>query len=294
MIGEPPDASIDIDVRDAVHLQPSAELHNLMVSWRERMDPASIPGLIAAGRRARKNVSQDLMAQLVGVSPLWYGRLERGDTTPDYSDDMLDRTAHALRLNPDERKVLYLLAVGRDPVPRVHALKPSITSTVQRVINTQPWPAWISDRSWDVLIHNEVTEQWLPHFKYERNIMRWLWAYPEAQYQLVDYKTVWAPLMLAQMRAANARWPGTPRLQELINEALEVSPLFRHLWHNDPMVYLHPDGDRRWIHLPRRRDPIEVEIRAWTPMGDDDLRMIFLVPVGEEIPQLPGDPATAS
>lgn len=259
-------------------LKPSAELHNLMVVWRERLDPALIPGLNARGRKPHKKVSQETAARLIGVTPAWYGRLERGDVGPDYSDDYLDRVAYALRLSDAERQVLYHLAVGRPAQPRVRTTPPSITPIVEQIIEAQPWPAWISDKSWDVLYHNRVTEQWLPHFRYESNIMRWLWAYPDAQLQLVDYQTVWAPLMLAQMRFANSRWPGTARLEQLITEAMQTSKLFRHLWHTDPMVYHHPDGDRRWMHVPGRRDPIEIEIRAWMPLGDEELRVVFLVP----------------
>ncbi|MEU7823069.1 hypothetical protein [Catellatospora sp. NPDC049133] len=263
-------------------LKPSAELHHFLTTWRERLDPASIPGLNARGRKPRKVVSQDLMAALVGVSAPWYGKLERGDLGPDYSPDFLDRVAYALRLNPDERRMLYLLAVGREPAPLDEVARTSVSPTMKRIVHEQRWPTWISDRSWDVLVHNEVTEKWLPHFAYERNIMRWLWAYPESQYQLVDYRQVWAPLMLAQMRAANAKWPGTPRLQELITEAMEVSALFRHLWENDPMVYHHPDGDRRWMFLPFRQEPVEVEIRALMPMGEEDLRLVCLVPTTDD------------
>jgi transcriptional regulator with XRE-family HTH domain len=250
-----------------------------MRGWRERLDPRSIAGL-GRGLR-RRTVSQELMAHLVGVSPMWYGKLERGEREPNYSEELLDRVAYALQLNDDERDVLYLLAVGRPPVPRVRAPAGAVNEVMARVVHAQPWPAYVSDRSWDVVVYNRHMARWFPHFDYELNIMRWVFFYPASRLQLIDWETSWAPLMLAQMRAANARWPENKRLAGLIRESLSVNEFARRLWHTQPMVYVHPDGDRRKLNLPFEQGAREIEIVALTPMRADDMRVVMLVPLHE-------------
>jgi transcriptional regulator with XRE-family HTH domain len=226
------------------------------------------------------------MAHLVGVSPPWYGRLERGECAPNYSDDFLDRVAYALQLNDDERTVLFRLAVGREPVPRVRVSSAVVGEIMRRVIDRQPWPAYISDQSWDVVVHNQHMADWFPHLAYERNIMRWVFFHPQSRLQLIDWETSWAPLMLAQMRAAHARWPNNDRLAHLIREAVTVNECARHMWNNEPMVYAHPDGDRRKLHLPFEQGVREIEIVAWMPMRADDMRVVMLLPV-QDMPERP-------
>lgn len=130
---------------------PSAELARLVRSWRERLDPREIPGLLVGSpRRKKSRVSQEDMAQLIGVSSVWYGKLERGERL-HYSDDFLDRAAIALRLNDDERMTLYLYSVGREPAPRQRSSSFIVTEVVEKVVQKQPWPTYISDESWDVV-----------------------------------------------------------------------------------------------------------------------------------------------
>jgi transcriptional regulator with XRE-family HTH domain len=265
----------------AVDLSPRGELHRLMRGWRERLDPRSIPGLRTERRRS---LSQETVAHLVGASSLWYGRLERGEIGPSYSDDFLDRVAITLRLDDNERRVLYLLAVGREPVPRVRRLTPAVARTLHELVNAVPYPSWLSDPAWDVQVCNPAMRRWFPHLAYEQNIMRWVYCYPESRLQLANWAADWATPMLAQMRAALARWPANTRLAGLIDEALTVNGYARRLWHERPKVSLHPDGERRWLHLPflHRRDPVQVEIVAATPMRSGDLRWVTLVPVDED------------
>jgi transcriptional regulator with XRE-family HTH domain len=248
-----------------------------MRNWRERLDPQRIPGLLASGRR-RRVVSQEVTAQLVGVSPVWYGKLERGEQA-NYSDDFLDRVAYTLRLSHDERKIMYLLAVGRDTAAKARPAR-ALGKSLVRIVEEQPWPAWISDRCWDMLVNNQHAARWFPHMEYESNIMRWVFAYPEAQLQLVDWEASWAPPMLAQMRAANARWPRDPRLEAVIQEALH-NEYARHLWEAEPSVHVHPDGDRRWLHLPYEDQQTQVEIVALTPMRNEEIRLVILIPVAD-------------
>jgi len=256
---------------------PSAELARLVRSWRERLNPAEIPGLSGYSSRRKTIVTQEDIARLIEFSSVWYGKLERGEPAR-YSDDFLDRAAIALRLTDDERMTLYLYAVGREPAPRGQHTTDLAPGGLRQIVHAQPWPAYISDEAWDVPEYNQHMRDWFPWVGYERNVMRWVFTYPEARQQLYDWDTDWAPLMLAQMRVANARNPNNMRLANLIREILRVNPDARRLWESEPTVYVHPDGDRRRLHLPYHDDVIGVEIVALGPLRATNVRLMMLIP----------------
>ncbi|GAB1639657.1 helix-turn-helix transcriptional regulator [Krasilnikovia sp. MM14-A1259] len=257
--------------------EPGIELARLVRSWRERLDPTGIPGLVTATRR-RKTVSQEEIARLIGVSAVWYGNLERGERV-NYSDDFLDRTAYALRLSEPERMMLYLYAVGREPAARRRSTTVELTDVLQRIIESQPWPAYISDEAWDLVAYNQHMADWFPWVGYESNVMRWVFTYNEARQQLVDWETAWAPLMLAQMRVANARNPSNMRLANLIREICRVNPDARRLWEHETTVYVHPDGDHRRLHLPYHHQVKDIEIVALAPLRAANVRLMMLPPL---------------
>jgi transcriptional regulator with XRE-family HTH domain len=256
----------------------TAELSRLVRAWRERLDPAQIPGHDThfLGRR-KTTVSQEDVARLIGASSVWYGKLERGEAV-NYSDDFLDRTAYALRLSAAEKTALYLYAVGREPAPREQKTV-KLTDEVRRIVDAQPWPAYISDEAWDVVVYNQHMQDWFPWVSYEQNVMRWTFTYPEARQQLYNWAADWAPLMLAQMRLANAKNPDNMRLANLIREIIGANDDARRLWDSDPMVYVHPDGDRRELHLPYHREVKRIELIALAPLRAPNVRLMMLLPL---------------
>jgi transcriptional regulator with XRE-family HTH domain len=257
---------------------PSAELARLVRSWRERLDPREIPGLtVGSSRRKKTRVSQEDIARLVGASSVWYGKLERGELL-NYSDDFIDRVAISLRLNDDERMTLYLYSVGREPVPRQRSSSFVVTEVIEKIVQEQPWPAYVSDESWDVVTYNDHVKKWFPWIEWENNVMRWVFTYPEARQQLYNWDTDWAPLMLAQMRVARAREPENERLANLVEEILRVNDDAKRMWESEPAVYVHPDGDRRQFYLPYHQEVITVEIVALAPLRATNVRVMMLIP----------------
>ncbi len=273
------------------------ELHVLMRTWRGRLKCDEIPGLRKQRPKRRGNdVSQADMAFLTGVTDVWYASLEQGKPAA-YSDDFLDKVAYSLRLNPDERRVLFYLALGREPRPRPQPPTTSVSAAVRRVLDAQPWPAYVSDASWEILAANQAMAEWLPHISWERNVMRWVYLFPESQVQLIGWAEVWAPSMLAQMRAAKARMPWNTALEQLVDDCLAGSEFARDLWDNQPDVAIHPDGNLRSLYLPYAEadsQPTTVEIVAWTPMRDQDSRIVMLIPVDGYIPPACRPQATAT
>ena len=216
----------------------------------------------------------------MGATKFWYSELERGQLGR-YSDDFLNRVAIALRLSEAERYVLYQYAVGREPAPP-GAPTGDVSRSMDRIVQRQTWPAYLSNSAWDVLTWNPAMKVWFPWMPSEPNVMRWVFTYPEARDQLADWKTGWAGPMIAQMRLAHAREPDNHRLTELIREILENNAEARELWDTSPEVKIHPDGDIRGIYLPGRDEPIDIEVVAFTPMRDPTLRLVILMPVMQD------------
>lgn len=253
----------------------SAELSRHMRLWRHRLDPSTGPG--SAGTRRKRRLSQEDVAQMAGTSAYWYGTLERGQIDSAYSDDLLDRVAYALRLNPDERRVLYLYAVNREPLSRDLPSEPQLNDVLRRFIDRQPWPAYASNESWDYLAYNDRLVQWFPATGYNINIMWWVFTYPEARHLLYDWEGTWAPLMLAQMRMASAANPDNQRLKALIAEILRVNRYARDLWEHQATVYVHPDGDRRKLYVAPDDTLLSIEIVALAPLRAPKIRLIAMV-----------------
>jgi transcriptional regulator with XRE-family HTH domain len=76
--------------------------------------------------RLRKRVTQEEIAEAVGVTREWYAKLESGAATTRASTALLDRLAAALMLTPAERATLFHMAVSQ--LRRVQLHDDSITA----------------------------------------------------------------------------------------------------------------------------------------------------------------------
>ncbi|WP_433617005.1 helix-turn-helix transcriptional regulator [Dactylosporangium sp. CA-139114] len=265
----------------AAQFAPGEQLRQLLPKWRRALDPSAVPGLVYAQRgRDKRRVSQEDIAHRVGVSTRWYANLERGEPGT-YSPAFLDRVAATLLLTAEQRAVLHMLVTGQEPdPPRIVPLGSKFAS-LRAIVNAQPWPAYVSDDAWDCLYSNEHHVRWFPHMRYESNIMLWPFLYEESKIQLVDWERDWARPMLAQLRAASARHPDNARLREIIQRVLAGSADARRLWEEEAEVHLHPDGDRRLMHVPFFDEPRMIEIVALTTLRGAGFRVMMLIPVDE-------------
>lgn len=252
------------------------ELARLMRRWRERMDVASVDGLVM-GRRKKRSVSQEDMARLIGVSSVWYGKLERGEPGR-YSEDVLERVSSALALSDDERILLYLYAIGREAPPSRRADHVAVGS-VQAIAASQLGPACVVDESWDIVAQNVRMQEWFPHLCQSMNIMHWVFVHPAARRRLCDWDRDWAPLMLAQLRLAHARQPHNPRLAQLLNEILRRSADAWRLWDSIADVDARMDGARRRVRPFHGTEAVEVEVAMLALQRDAATRLLTFIPV---------------
>ena len=89
-----------------------ADLRSFLKRLRKRVDPGT--GKLGAYKRLSQKVgravSQEELAEAIGVSRGWYALLESGASVQP-SVTLLNRLADALGADPDERRILFRLAI---------------------------------------------------------------------------------------------------------------------------------------------------------------------------------------
>ncbi|MDI3408927.1 helix-turn-helix domain-containing protein [Streptomyces cavernicola] len=255
----------------------------LLRSWRRRTNPLKIPGLAVAGRRG-EGLTQSDVARLTGVSVRWYGALERS-VKADYSADFLDRVSSALRLNPAERRALYLKAVGRPPIlaalPEAGEAAEVDEVLLQQFLDTQaPAPAFATDLEWNVIGHNQPMRDWFPWVaRRAANQMRWTLLEPEAREQLVAWEKDWARPFLGRIRYERTRHPKNQALLQLERDVVAGSSLAREMWDRCEVVE-HSHGALRRLKLPYHQGrEVAVRLVALRSMRSELLRVVVLLEV---------------
>src|ERR1700723_1436602 len=93
----------------------TTEFGHALRRWRDRVSPEAA-GLPAGGHRRAAGLRREELAQLAGISVDYVTRLEQGRAT-NPSAQVVEALARALRLAPDERAHLFLLAGLMPPGP---------------------------------------------------------------------------------------------------------------------------------------------------------------------------------
>src|SRR5215475_12490814 len=103
------------------------QLSDFLKSCRARRAPAAV-GLIPAERRRTPGLRREDVAALAGLSATWYTWLEQGRDVRA-SDRVLENLSRVLRMSPEERDYLFLLAQHR-PAPIRTGAEESVPDTV--------------------------------------------------------------------------------------------------------------------------------------------------------------------
>lgn len=191
-------------------------------------------------RRRTPGLRREEVAQLANMGTSWYVWLEQGrDVHP--SAQVLESLAQALRLTPNERRHLFLLAGQPLPPPPVSPAEESVSSALQQVLSDlNPSPAYILGRRYDYLAWNKAADALFSisdiisdtSSPYVRNLVWRLFTSPTTR-ERPNWEAV-ARATLAEFRTASARYPGDPWFDELIEALKQVSPEFCRWWpHHD-------------------------------------------------------------
>jgi transcriptional regulator with XRE-family HTH domain len=264
--------------------QESRRLHELgdfLRTRRARMAPEDI-GLPRGSRRRAPGLRRAEVAQLAGVSVDWYTWLEQGRPITA-STQVLERIVQALHLNVNEREHLFFLA-HQQPPPEMAVETENVSITLQHFLDHQYLsPAFVLGRRWDVIAWNQAARAVFGDFgqmtTFERNSVWRIFTSPNHRRMLVDWEKH-ARRVLAQFRATCGRYPGDPRLAELIQDLMLRSPEFRAWWPDHEVLgtpegrktFNHPQaGTLMFEHLTFQVfDVPDLKVNVYTPLNEAD------------------------
>jgi transcriptional regulator with XRE-family HTH domain len=210
----------------------TAELGQALRRWRDRVTPAAA-GLPAGGHRRAAGLRREELALLAGISVDYVTRLEQGRATAP-SGQVVEALARALRLDTAERAHLFTLAglaaPGQGTVPG--HITPGVQRLLDRLTGT---PVSVFDAAWNMIVANPLWAALVGDpaalHGHARNIVwrHFFGANPRVE-QTEEQERRFAAALVADLRAAAARYPADARLRELIAELRTGSERFADFW----------------------------------------------------------------
>ena len=226
------------------------DLGRALRGWRDRMAPSAV-GLSAGGVRRAAGLRREELAQLAGLSVDYVVRLEQGRATSP-SPQVLSSLARALRLSAAEREHLFLLAGHHPPGPG--QLSAHIPPGVHRLLDQlNGTPLSVHDAAWNLILWNPLWSALFgdpsPQRGRERNIVwRHFAGLPDRVSHTPAQEARFEAAVVADLRAATARYPADAGLRSLIRDLRDVSTDFERLW-NTGIVGVH-ETDTKTIDHP--------------------------------------------
>jgi transcriptional regulator with XRE-family HTH domain len=254
-----------------------AELGQYLRARRQRLAPADI-GLPAGGRRRTSGLRRTEVAGLAGISVDWYTRLEQGRGVRA-SAQVLDSLARALRLDAAERQHLFHLARGE--FPPIGAAPPDDVPAYlhQFLCYLEPSPAMLLGRRLDVIYANHAAAAYFGDpatwADGHCNLVARLCLDPALRQVLGAGWNEITANMVAELRAAAARWPGDHSFAQVISALHRHSPDFTRWW-DDHQVRA-SSGGPVILHHPRH-GPVPFQQKAFHPADAPHLRVVAYLP----------------
>lgn len=241
--------------------KPSVDRQALLGAFiRAHRERLPVPAK-SRGRRRTPGWRREELADAVGIGATWLTWLEQGREV-NASAAVLARLAQALRLSPAERAALFELADRRDPefAPAEDSELPAELLALPRHIDT---PAYVLDHTWNARAWNvqaaELFSGWLDEAATGRNLLRYVFASPQARDLIVDWPER-AHRLVAEFRADFNHHLGDPAMRALVDDLVSRSEEFSRHWHAQDV--LHREGGVRIFMHPRlgRRDYLQTTL----------------------------------
>ena len=251
------------------------ELSDFLRNRRGRIAPADV-GLTATNRRRTPGLRREEVAQLAGVSATWYTWLEQKRPI-GVSSGVLENLARVLRLDPSERMQLFQLAL-RQPVLDSPSRPETVSPLIRRLLDqTDPIPAFVIGRRWDVLAWNRAALAFFFDFEQvpanERNTLWLIFTNSTLRSLLVDWRSR-SQDALARFRADYGRHAGDAHFVQLVERLKSVSPEFAEWWPRHDILPM-TEGRNAYDHPQVGR--MIVEHTTFSVIDDPELRLVVLL-----------------
>jgi transcriptional regulator with XRE-family HTH domain len=214
----------------------SNELGEFLRSRRARIKPEDVGFRPGRGRRV-EGLRREEVAALASVSVDYIKRLEGGRIRP--SDAVLNSLARALRLDVDERTHLFALAGRAASAHNADPLADVRPGLLRLLAAVEPLPAFIVGPWLDLLAWNPTASALFCGFERrppeERNMARLIFLDPEIR-DLFCVAGWDGSGLVGSLRVRYERERSDARIEALISELRERSPLFRQLWEERAVV----------------------------------------------------------
>jgi transcriptional regulator with XRE-family HTH domain len=251
------------------------ELSDFLRNRRGRIAPADV-GLPATSRRRTPGLRREEVAQLAGVSATWYTWLEQKRPI-GVSSGVLENLARVLRLDPAERMQLFQLAL-RQPILDSRSRAETVSPALRRLLDeTNPIPALVLGRRWDVLAWNRAILAFFVDFEQvpanERNMLWLVFTNSALRSLIVDWPTR-AKDTLARFRADYGRHAGDAHFVQLVERLKSVSAEFAEWW---PRHDILPMTGSRYAYDHPLTGRMIVEGTTFSVVDDPELRLIMFL-----------------
>ncbi|WP_372631567.1 helix-turn-helix transcriptional regulator [Cohnella sp.] len=223
-------------------------LGNFLRDLRSSVSPLDV-GLLPGNRRRTRGLRREEVAGIANIGLSWYTRLEQGrDIRP--SVGVLESLASALKLSPNERRHLFLLA-GESLPPQSTIIEEKISPSIQDMLDElNPNPAYVIGKKWDFLAWNKAADAVFminrvspPH---DYNLMWRQFTDPMWKEGSEDWESI-SRRMIAEFRTSRARYLNDDSFDKLIEDLKRTSADFTRMWqyHEVPGSL---DGYKKLLH----------------------------------------------
>lgn len=249
-----------------------SDLGRALRGWRECVSPALVGLSGATVRRRTPGLRREELGTLAGVSADYVKRLEQGRARP--SRPVLDALSRALRLSREEYERFCALAghvpagEGRVPThlgPGAHRLLDRLDAGPVGVF-TAAWTQLAANASWAALFGDPSVARGR-----ERNLV---WCEFAGIYDCLDDPADaerFRASLVADLRAAVARYPADQELAGLVAALRSESGAFEEAWKGTPAT---AHGVHRAVVVHPQVGPLRLDVDILT-LREDDLRVVM-------------------
>lgn len=242
-----------------------AGLGTFLRSRREALQPTDV-GMPRGQRRRTAGLRREEVAALVGMSPDYYARLERG-TGPQPSEQMVAAMARGLRVSLAERDHMFTLSGHITPrrTSRADHVAPALMRVLDRLQDT---PAQVMGGLGETLAQTSLAVALLGDqtrfVGHSRSVVyRWFTDPTSRTIYLADDHDLHGRTFTAQLRRAVARHGPRSTAADLAKDLRQRSVEFAAVWdlhevdlnYSEPKRLTHPEVGRLDLHCQVLLDP---------------------------------------